>query len=935
MKKVKLKHIIFSIIGISAIASIGATIPYALSVQTENFNSQLKIFTKDASSAKSLASSTEFNSSEFDKLVTKIKPKEKFAKRLNAYDALNLHFDSVYNFDLNDAVDFSELSKKYPDLLFKLVLPESKSAIEIKQNVLKNLGINVSNATKSINYTTKFDLDFSKQEKSFQFSPENLEAKISLSKLDFLDGKTATETAILFYDSFHKNFSQLKDVTKALNKTFSQFGGISFSLNSDPIFALPPNFEIRPELQAEKLFFNSVNDEKNEVSLKMVLLDKSSQKETNFSLKFVDLPKANQKYGAKFLEIFKKNYQFSNEISKYLARNNTNTAKLFDKTTKLKNLNLSEFSAWFKAKSNANANFLEQIKTLIPNFEPKKVTFSVKKAEKSAENHNLVTVALKVDGNFKNQDQLPAGLKLGENNEYSYNFEFNFDTTESIYSGYFRNAIETFDTKTAENLENLSFEIKKDLPVTIFASTIDNRIKHLLNKPLDLKNITKTAASLFDFLNFSANRKEVLTPKQAEVSTTLFQDTEENGASQNSESSTLSTNIPKPASSQDAGNYLKTLFENLEKIKFPPNTSLFLSTFFKDKYTLKLEIKTDGITKEELEIEIDKVSKDNNAYKSLVDSVKMHLFLDWRTNVETKSEGEGKDQKQVLTSITAVNNPNLKFEANPEPSEKSKQKVHLDPENQGIYLAEGGISLQNTSKDKKGTENLKLEKGKTLFYAFKPTKLPKQSTLQYFLLKTEDDGNNFSLVIEPELFLEERFKKIGADFEEKSKKPNNRFINFNNDKKGLQKTYNGEYKLELNLQNGFPPQPSLELKSKNRLNAWHDFLNDTNATIILTANIVEENGKSFLNLNFYTSEYKKATESRFDWKLEIPSNIKWDFSKNLTLGTTKSENQEKMDKTLTRSSTGITFKGFALFEKPKTTQEYNDVFEKFRKQYIE
>lgn len=207
--------------------------------------------------------------------------------------------------------------------------------------------------------------------------------------------------------------------------------------------------------------------------------------------------------------------------------------------------------------------------------------------------------------------------------------------------------------------------------------------------------------------------------------------------------------------------------------------------------------------------------------------------------------------------------------------------------------------------------------------------------IQYFLLQANNDGNKFNLIIEPELGMDQ-FNKIGADFEEKNKQPQNNFLNFNHKKAGFQNTFNGEYKLEPKFSNG---QISLEvdLKVKNNLNAFHDFLNDANATIILAANVVEKNGKSVLELKFYSSEYEKGKVPRFIWEREIPSDIQWDFSKSLTFGTTKSDNQKKIDENqrLVRSFTGITFKGFALFEKPKTDQEYNDVFEKFRKQYIE
>ncbi|WP_337902766.1 P110/LppT family adhesin N-terminal domain, partial [Mesomycoplasma ovipneumoniae] len=77
---------------------------------------------------------SEFNTTEFDSLVANLKLKSKFAKKLSASDALNLHFDSAYNFDLNNAIDFSQISQKYPDFNFRLVVPRSQSEVKIESN---------------------------------------------------------------------------------------------------------------------------------------------------------------------------------------------------------------------------------------------------------------------------------------------------------------------------------------------------------------------------------------------------------------------------------------------------------------------------------------------------------------------------------------------------------------------------------------------------------------------------------------------------------------------------------------------------------------------------------------------------------------------------------------------------------------------------------
>ncbi|WP_169815921.1 P110/LppT family adhesin N-terminal domain, partial [Mesomycoplasma ovipneumoniae] len=190
MKKLKLNHIIFAIIGVSAVVSISASVPYLVSLQSKNYNSKLSEFDEKLANATNLNVNSEFNTTEFDSLVANLKLKSKFAKKLSASDALNLHFDKAYNFDLNNAIDFSQISQKYPDFNFRLVVPRSQSEVKIESNKIKNLAVNISNSSKSINYTASFDLDFSDQDKTLNFSAENLNASISLLNQKFLEGKT-------------------------------------------------------------------------------------------------------------------------------------------------------------------------------------------------------------------------------------------------------------------------------------------------------------------------------------------------------------------------------------------------------------------------------------------------------------------------------------------------------------------------------------------------------------------------------------------------------------------------------------------------------------------------------------------------------------------------------------------------------------------------
>ncbi|VEU71594.1 Uncharacterised protein [Mesomycoplasma ovipneumoniae] len=982
MKKIKLNHIIFAILGVSAVVSISASVPYLISLQSKNYNSKLSEFDDKLANATNLNVNSEFNTTEFDSLVANLKLKSKFAKKLSASDALNLHFDSAYNFDLNNAIDFSEISQKYPDFNFRLVIPRSQSEVKIESNKIKNLAVNISNSSKSINYTASFDLDFSDQDKTLNFSAQNLSASISLLNQDFLEGKTATEIAILFYNEFKENFEKTKNSSSALFATFSKFGGISFSINSEPVFVFPSNFEIKPELQQEKLNFTNIDDVNNKIDLALSLVDKKTQKSSKLTLNFVDAPKkTDQKKSSEFLKIFKKNYKFNSAISKHLAQNKLNVSEYFAQNPQ--SLDLEQFNSWFTSNSSENENktFLEEIKDLIPNFAPKSVSFSVKENKNNPKNSNIVNVGLNIEGNFNEGTLLPLGLKLGEDNTYTFNFELEFDAAEEIYGAYFKNAIETFDKQGSENIDNLSFEIKKDLPITVFASTIDDKIQPFLNKPYDIKNITSQLAPFFEALNFFATKSNKITqtpivsspekpadqvtegttqvaegsaapaPVATDVSAlpTLFQDnTSGSNTSSGSESATPSS--PAPSTSPDTtptpdpspttpstqqsllGDYLRKLLENLEKSDLPESTSIYFSRDYQDEtYEINLKIKTPNGVERNLTVELDNVNEENKLYKSFSDNVKTHLFLDWKTNVEIEEQSlEDGQKQQVVKSISAVNNPNFRFNANPAPSEKFKGKVHVDEQEQGIYLAEGGISLE---KDSNNNTDLKLKDGTSLLYAFKPKKLPEIDFLQYFLIKTGEEENDFNLVIEKELFVQGIFK-IGAEFIPKPKpksRPNH--ISFDINKAGFQRTYNGEFKFEPKFEKG-ENKSTLEIIPKNPLSSLQDFLNNSESTIILGVDVQKKDGKSVMKMKFYSSESDDAKKPIFTWELEIPKEAKLNFKKGFTFGTTKSENQKGIDNKGPRSETGITFKGFVLFDTPQSEEEYNKLFEKFRSEYL-
>ncbi|WP_337896899.1 P110/LppT family adhesin N-terminal domain [Mesomycoplasma ovipneumoniae] len=985
MKKLKLNHIIFAIIGVSAVVSISASVPYLISLQSKNYNSKLSEFDDKLANATNLNVNSEFNTTEFNSLVTNLKLKSKFAKKLSASDALNLHFDKAYNFDLNNAIDFSQISQKYPDFNFRLVVPRSQSEVKIESNKIKNLAVNISNSSKSINYTASFDLDFSDQDKTLNFSAQNLSASISLLNQDFLEGKTATEIAILFYNEFKENFEKTKNSSSALFATFSKFGGISFSINSEPVFVFPSNFEIKPELQEEKLNFTNVDDVNNKIDLALSLFDKKTQKSSKLTLNFVDVPKkTDQKKSSELLKIFKKNYKFNSAISKHLAQNKLSVSEYF--TQNPQSLDLEQFSSWFTSNSSSNSTentsendkFLKEIKDLIPNFSPKSVSFSVKENKNNPKNSNIVNVGLNIEGNFTEDTLLPLGLNLGEDNTYTFNFELEFDANEEIYGGYFKNAIESFDQQGSQDIDNLSFEIKKDLPITVFASTIDDKIQPFLNKPYDIKNITTQLAPFFEALNFFATKSnkinqtpiaptvvqptEQVTEQSAEQSAeqttdgsstpatvatnvgtlpTLFQDADNATDSSGSESATPPAPAPSPTTSPTQqsllGDYLRKLLENLEKSDLPEDTSIYFSRDYKDEtYEINLKIKTPNGVERNLTIELDNVNEENKLYKSFSDTVKTHLFLDWKTNIETEEQSlEDGQKQQVVKSISAVNNPNFRFKANEAPSKISKEKVHIDEQERGIYLAEGGISLDKTVNN---NTDLKLEDGTSLLYAFKPSKLPQIDVLQYFLLKTGEQENDFNLVIEKEFLVQGVFK-IGAEFAPKPNPKPGHGINFNNKKTGFQSTYNGKLELKLGKSSEWTIEPSLELDPKNRLSILQDFLNNSESTIILRVDIEKKDSKSVMNMKFYSSESDDAKKPRFTWSREIPNGAKINFEKGFTFGTTKSQLQEQIDKQLEklpwgRSETGITFKGFVLFDTPQTEEEYNKLFEKFRSEYV-
>ncbi|MBG0730662.1 P110/LppT family adhesin N-terminal domain [Mycoplasma sp. 'Moose RK'] len=1005
MKKFTLKQILLTTLGVSAITSVAVTIPLVSSLTSRNFDQKLKEFVENKSSAKNLPKFDIENKQEIEELAKKLQPKSKFSERLDAYDALNLHYDKSYNFDINDAIDFSDLQKKFPNLTFKILAPESKNAVKISQNIIEDLPLSVTNPEKTVNFVTKINLDFSKKLKDFQFRPENLSATISLSKLDFLRNKTATEIAILFYKDFYKNYKESKDEKVAIFKTFSKFGGVSLSLSSDSLVILPSNYELKPDLQLEKLVFSNVKDSQKSISLSMILFDKLTNKSTNFSLKFVDLPSPNENFVNKFSEIFSQNFDFNSEISKYLAKNNLKPSQIIQK--KSKDLNVeSNFSSWFQAKfGKGETTFLNEIKPFLYDFTAKKVTFKLGEFEKNqTKNENLIPINLEISGNFSKSLNIPAGLNLNSGSEYTYNFSLNFDATASIYSSYLKNAAENFGSVAAKNPEKLNFELKKDLPITIFASTIDDTIKQFFNKPLDLKNITKTAAPLFELLNFSTKSKEklaVVVPeseaneskdaaatepkpmKVSHVSTTLF---DEESVKATSPKNPASPIVPVPQPQQKLGDYLKSFFEDLAKSKFLPNTFVYLSSSFKDQYTLQIELRENESIIQKFEVKIDDVLPDNVAYKELTDNTKTYLFLDWQTNVKTEVLENEKTKK--VTSISSINNKDLKFVPGKR-EEKNwtlpETKPYINEKDGGIYLTDSGLDLEKTTKNSPSSatqsstsspktnptaDDLKLKLGKTFVYVFKPTKPVGPIYAKYFLLKTttETNKNNFGLLIRPyntifpnilstnligyesekKPLSQGRFPDL-TDYEQISSNGGTTFVM----KTTLQNTYNGKADIKLKIDKNKNPLLDVNLKTKNSVDPRKDFLSQPNATVMLVLTIDkndEGKNKQKLKFSLYTSEHKNGLEPIFNWDQDIEFGLQVDLSKNLTLGTTKTlgekwppeyQSSGKTSKPATPVNPdlapkgGITFKALALFDKPKTHEGLTEILRKFHQQYFE
>ncbi|WP_341420582.1 hypothetical protein [Mesomycoplasma ovipneumoniae] len=175
--------------------------------------------------------------------------------------------------------------------------------------------------------------------------------------------------------------------------------------------------------------------------------------------------------------------------------------------------------------------------------------------------------------------------------------------------------------------------------------------------------------------------------------------------------------------------------------------------------------------------------------------------------------------------------------------------------------------------------------------------------------------------------------KIGADFV--SKTPTKIFHNEEGfkttAKEGFQTTYNGEIivAIDKRMNTGIAIQP------KNPHSDFQDFLNNSESTIILRVDVEKKDDKSVMNMKFYSTESDDAKKPIFIWSRDIPTNAKMNFEKGFTFGTTKSKLQEEIDKLpFSRSETGVTFKGFVLFDTPQTEEEYNKLFEKFRSEYV-
>lgn len=926
MKKIRPQNLILLSVGLSVVISAAIAIPIGISSNSQSFASQLKLQTKKLDQAKNLLSETEFSPQEFIQILNQIKPKTKFLDSLSANQAVEFHFDKSYNFDLNSVVDFEQILKKFPNFEVKLLVPADKKLVKVKDNKIENLSVNLSNKEKNINFNAKFNLEFSQKPQNSDTKPENMKAVLQLNETELTKSKSTLDVALSFSESFSKNFAKLKDSQKALFETFSQFGGVSLFNKSKNEQIFPLNFTIKPFLEAEKLIFPKIDSQNSKLELQLLLVETNTKKETNLVLEFENLPEISKFYAKPVAEIFAKNYQIKPNLMKNLTDfglspleiiNNINSEKVL-KTTDFANKNLKDFTFWFEKKVNQNELKLDDFKDLFLNFQITNFNFSLQDSKFSSDEIKK----------FKQEEQFPLSLQFTvkpkkseflkvldakNQDEFTLKLNFNFDFGGALYSSYLEKTLDPVEKEGLipnKNIENLNFEVKEKLATPVFASTIDQTINHLKNKPLPLDKVKDLAKPLFDLLNFTTKTEEKTKAKLVSVS---------------SEPSLVDD-------SKEGGKVLEEVFDKISKVKWPKNTYGYLRSEFNQKYKIIFEIKNDGKVQKHYVFTVDSILPDNKAFNSLLEeNANIGLFLDYRSLVKTTKSSLS--NRRNVDSISSVVNPEITFNSEPEKKAKSPSenvKPYLRTENSvndGILLTDEGITFEK--KSEKLDDSIK---NPTFLYVFKPAQLFFPFLSKFYLLQAEKNDNSKSPEEKPLSILVQSYflpkvNLLGVDVNDKQSEK----LSYPN-----QSTEGETSNLARSTFNGvIIVDNKFQTSKKNVLNKSdynQDFLNDLNSTIMVSLRLENlEGNKVKIKLAYWTSSYNDGKNPV--WAIEKTATnvepIKFSQFKKFTIGKLFKPQIPPGIKPLG----AITFKSLAIFD-DLGDKKYKKVVKDFITEYF-
>lgn len=951
MKRKSIRNIIFLTFSFSVLISAAIAIPLGIQSHSKKFKNFLKTYNENLETATNLSNQENFNQNEFVKLARNLKIKSDFDGKLSAKEALDLHFDKFYSFNLNDIVDFSPILAKFPNFKTKLVLPAKKEQVKIEQNTLKNLAVNIFSSLNSINFSTEIELKFTGETKKLEINPENIDLIFKLSNNELVNNKSAVEIAVTLQNIFNENLKTDNKLTSALFKTLSKFGGFSIFNKKKEQILLPSIFEIKPKLQNEKLVFTSIDNINQKLELQLSLFDKKTKKETDLTLEITNLPKKTVNYQEKFGEIFKKHYKFNNNLSRILAFFNISPSKaIFEKLperlknhSELEGKQVTDFNFWYKENDEQNAKneFLEVVKTVIPTyFTAESVELSIdntkfsKNQLKSFNNKNQIPLVVSVISKPKDETTLPSGLNLDNKKNFVYKFSFVDSVNDHIFSASLENALNPLDesgkiSKNNLSLENLKFEVKQNLSTTVFASMIDEKISHLKNKPLNLKNLN-TLEPLFSLLNSSFEFDKDKTPelKKVKASATFFAEEEK----ELEEKEEISNRI-----SLQPGTVLKQTLTRLTESPIIKDRSVYLSSEFTDKYNLILDIKKDEVTEKSLKLPIDSVITDNKPYKLLQKETNLFLFLDWNSNLKTTSKIQGPidSARNYVDSITALNNTSIEFvpgkPENGQGKEMQNEEEIVYPfksqSSKGIYLSNQGLELKKLDNSISSDE----KKNITLFYVFKPAvNIFYPPWVNFSLLKstknssTNTNENSLNLLIRN--YFVPGFNLIGADFRNQPREQQ-QLLDNRSPNSLIRTTFNGDLYIELRPDGiGFD-----HISSNNSVATNQDFLSNTDATVMVKLKIEQqESGKGTAKLFFYTSEASSPYKPVLKIEEENIDFSGFSFKNNLKLGILPSKPKDEDAPYLG----SIIFKSLAIFENSKTIDD-KQIVKSFIDQYFD